>query len=735
MQYIPIRKKLYLEHPAVTALSDEEVATLRDDLEIKLRGRAPLPKPISSWDETGLPEVLISLLRSAGFAAPFAIQRQALPLIMSGRDVIGVARTGSGKTLAYLLPMFRAILDQPRLADGEGPIGLVLAPSRELVVQIHAEARRGARALGLSATAIYGGAPVAEQIGALKRGGEIVVATPGRLIDMLTLNQGRLISFARVSYVVLDEADRMFDMGFEPQIGKILAVIRPDRQLVMFSATFPSHVETLARKALRHAPVEVVVGGRSKASPHIVQSVEVRDEASKFPRLLQLLGDWYERGGVLVFVDTQEHADALYAELRRVGYPAGVLHGGKGQEERDQTLADFKTGIRSLLVATSVAGRGLDVKGLLLVVNYAAPNHLEDYVHRVGRTGRAGAPGTAVTFATLSDGQYAADLIRALKDAHQESAITPALKALADDHAAKVAAGTARKRASGFSGSKGYTFDASEISESEKARKNAKAMLAAEAGEMPEVVEDAGDAADGEVGVRTAQGARAGVTVDVALSSNTVVADSLESEKSQTLAKDLEVLRAKAEIAARVAALGPGVIGDAAAAAAALAVAMSAAPAAAPTAPTTAAVEGATAAMAAAAIAAIQRNMSGPGSNVAAASAALAPSGPAKSSASRASDELDINEYPQQARFKTLKESVKRVEEWTGAKILSRGVYVQPGRVPPPGERRLHLFIEASNEVIVKQAKAELLRVLEEETLRLGANAVISQMGVGKYNV
>ena len=747
IDYIPLRKKLYQEHPAVAALSDTEVASIRDDLEIKLRGRAPMPKPISTWDEAGLPDALLTLLTTIGYAAPFAIQRQALPIIMSGRDVIGVARTGSGKTIAYLLPMFRAILDQPRLAEGEGPIGLVLAPSRELVVQIHAEARRIARPLGLTATAIYGGAPVAEQIGALKRGGEIVVATPGRLIDMLTLNQGRLISFSRVSYVVLDEADRMFDMGFEPQISRILGVIRPDRQLVMFSATFPTHVEALARKALRHAPAEVVVGGRSKASPHIIQSVEVRDEASKFPRLLQLLGDWYERGGVLIFVDTQEHADALGSELRRAGYPAGVLHGGKGQEERDQTLADFKTGLRSLLVATSVAGRGLDVKGLLLVINYAAPNHLEDYVHRVGRTGRAGAPGTAVTFITPPEAAYASDLIRALKDAKQESAVSAPLKALADDHAAKVDAGTARKRQSGFTGSKGYKFDSSEASEAQVARRVGKAAFAVEAGEMP-------DNFDEDIQEEGGAGAGAGAA-EVAPS----IASFLPPTTAATIVSESDILREKTAENARIASLGVGSVGDAAAAAAVLSAAIAAANAVAAAANANAAssavvdvlvVSDATKSMAAAAIAAIQRNLIGSGGNVGVATGALASSsitsgggggggggtgGGGGGGGGRTSDELDINEYPQQARFKVLKESVKRVEDWAGVSITSRGVYVQPGRAPPLGERRLHLFIEGIGEAVVKQAKTELRRVLEEETLRLGSSAVMSQMGVGKYSV
>ena len=318
--YQPFTKAFYRPHPEVARLSGPEVEALQEDLEIKLRGRGALPAPVGSWEHTGLPERILALLAARGYAAPFAIQRQALPIIMSGHDTFAVARTGSGKTLAYLLPLLRQCMDQPPLGPGEGPIGLVLAPSRELVVQIYHEARRLCKALELRCTAVYGGAPVAEQIGGLKRGGEVVAATPGRLIDLLTLNQGRCVSLARVSYVVIDEADRMFDMGFEPQLAKILACVRPDRQLVMFSATFPGHVEALARGVLKHSPVEVIVGGRSKASPAIAQWVEVREERDKFPRLLQLLGEWYETGGgILVFVDTKEHADLLWAELNKRG--------------------------------------------------------------------------------------------------------------------------------------------------------------------------------------------------------------------------------------------------------------------------------------------------------------------------------------------------------------------------------------------------------------------------------
>lgn len=269
---------------------------------------------------------LLQLLQKHGYAEPFAVQRQALPAIMAGRDVIGIAKTGSGKTLAFLLPMYRHILHQPPLQEGEGPIGLVMAPARELAQQIYVEAKKFAKGLGMRATAVYGGSSVSEQIGNLKRGSDIVICTPGRMIDILTMSAGKMVSLRRVTYVVLDEADRMFDMGFEPQITKILLNIRADRQTLLFSATFPRAVETLARRVLKK-PVEITVGDRSTASGDITQYVEVRDESDKFMRLLQLLGLWYEKGNVLVFVSTQQACDHVFQDLMKAGYPALSLHG------------------------------------------------------------------------------------------------------------------------------------------------------------------------------------------------------------------------------------------------------------------------------------------------------------------------------------------------------------------------------------------------------------------------
>ena len=332
-------------------------------------------------------------------------------------------------------------------------------------------------------TAVYGGAGVAEQIADLKRGTHIAVATPGRMIDILTMQAGRILSLQRVSYVVMDEADRMFDMGFAPQISAILAAVRPDRQTVLFSATFPKTVEALARKSLKY-PVEVLVGGRSVASDSVTQYGELVEEQDKFLRLLQLLGEHADdEKKVIVFVDTQARADSVFEQLIRCGYPSLSLHGGKEQEDRDSTLSDFQRADGpSVLVATSVAGRGLDVPSCGCVINYSAPNHLEDYVHRVGRTGRAGNKGVSYTFCNSGDeSKFAPIVVRAMIEAAQAENISDDLRKLSDEFKLKVKRGEARYAGSGFHG-KGYSYDSSELSEAQKLARAEKRQALIDAG-------------------------------------------------------------------------------------------------------------------------------------------------------------------------------------------------------------------------------------------------------------
>ena len=454
MAYEPFRRSFYFEPSELSEMAEEEVADLRLELDgIKIRG-VDAPKPVQKWSQCGLGAQSLEVIQRLGYEKPSSIQSQAIPSIMSGRDVIGVAKTGSGKTIAFLLPMFRHIKDQRPIDTLDGPIGLIMTPTRELATQIHRECKPFLKALSLRAVCAYGGAPIKDQIADLKRGAEIIVCTPGRMIDLLAANSGRVTNLRRVTYVVLDEADRMFDMGFEPQVMKILANIRPDRQTVLFSATFPRQMESLARKTLSK-PVEIVVGGRSVVAPEITQLVEIRTEDTKFIRLLELLGDLYndaenEDDRALIFVDRQESADGLLRDLMRKGYPCQSIHGGKDQIDRDSTIEDFKAGVIPILIATSVAARGLDVKQLKLVVNYDVPNHLEDYVHRAGRTGRAGNTGTAVTFITPDQDRYSLDVAKALRQSSQE--VPEDLQDLVNGFTNKVKAGKEKISGSGFGG-------------------------------------------------------------------------------------------------------------------------------------------------------------------------------------------------------------------------------------------------------------------------------------------
>lgn len=454
ISYQPFRKNFYHQPTELSEMTEEEVADLRLELDgIKIRG-IDAPKPVQKWSQCGLGVQSLEVIQKLGYDKPTSIQSQAIPSIMSGRDVIGVAKTGSGKTIAFLLPMFRHIKDQRPIDSLDGPVGLIMTPTRELATQIHKECKPFLKALNLHAVCAYGGAPIKDQIADLKRGAEIIVCTPGRLIDLLAANSGRVTNLRRVTYVVLDEADRMFDMGFEPQVMKILANIRPDRQTVLFSATFPRQMEALARKTLVK-PVEIVVGGRSVVAPEITQIVEVRPEETKFIRLLELLGNMYqdeknEDDRALIFVDRQESADTLLKDLMRKGYACMSIHGGKDQIDRDSTIEDFKAGVVPIMIATSVAARGLDVKQLKLVVNYDAPNHLEDYVHRAGRTGRAGNTGTAVTFVTPEQERYSLDIAKALRQSGQE--VPEPLQNLVDAFIEKVKLGKEKVSGSGFGG-------------------------------------------------------------------------------------------------------------------------------------------------------------------------------------------------------------------------------------------------------------------------------------------
>jgi ATP-dependent RNA helicase RhlE len=336
----------------------------------------------------GLSGPVLDAVRDAGYTEPTPIQRQAIPLILRGRDVMGLAQTGTGKTAAFTLPIIERLTGGPRRTRV-----LILTPTRELCVQVDSSFRKYARYAPLAVASVYGGVPLDPQEKQLRAGVDVVVATPGRLIDHL---ERQNVAFDDLEVLVLDEADRMLDMGFAPQISRIVSQIPPYRQTLLFSATMPPEVEALARKYLRK-PVVLQVGRRSAAAntvKHYVYPVP-RDRKSA------LLAELLKREGmesVLVFTRTKHGADRVVRHLERDGIHAAAMHADKSQSQRTRALDDFKSGRARVLVATDIAQRGLDISGITHVINYDVPQQAEDYVHRIGRTGRAASEGDAFTF-------------------------------------------------------------------------------------------------------------------------------------------------------------------------------------------------------------------------------------------------------------------------------------------------------------------------------------------------
>ncbi|SZF01628.1 unnamed protein product [Blumeria hordei] len=411
-------KSFYKEDPNVTSRSEADVIKFRTQHGISIQGR-DVPRPVENFDEAGFPGYVINEVKAQGFPAPTAIQSQGWPMALSGRDVVGIAETGSGKTLTYCLPAIVHINAQPLLAPGDGPIVLVLAPTRELAVQIQQEITKFGKSSRIRNTCVYGGVPKGGQIRDLAKGVEVCIATPGRLIDMLESGKTNL---RRVTYLVLDEADRMLDMGFEPQIRKILGQIRPDRQTCMWSATWPKEVRNLASDYL-HDFIQVNIGSLELSANHrITQIVEVVSEFEKRDRMTKHLEKIMEDkdNKILIFTGTKRVADDITRFLRQDGWPALSIHGDKQQNERDWVLNEFKTGKSPIMVATDVASRGIDVRNITHVLNYDYPNNSEDYIHRIGRTGRAGQKGTAITFFTTDNSKQARDLVSVLTEAKQQ---------------------------------------------------------------------------------------------------------------------------------------------------------------------------------------------------------------------------------------------------------------------------------------------------------------------------
>ncbi|KAK1281978.1 DEAD-box ATP-dependent RNA helicase 42 [Acorus calamus] len=568
IEYPPFRKNFYIEVKEISKMTSEEVVAYRKQLELKLHGK-DVPRPIKTWNQTGLTSKILDMIKKLNYEKPMPIQAQALPIIMSGRDCIGIAKTGSGKTLAFVLPMLRHIKDQPMVVPGDGPIRTHNGSDEELVQQIHSDIKKFTKVMGINC----------------------------------------------------------------------------------------------------------------------VPLVEVRPESDRFWRLLELLGEWYEKGKILIFVHSQEKCDALFKDLLKHGYPCLSYHGAKDQTDRESTISDFKSNVCNLMIATSIAARGLDVKELELVVNFDAPNHYEDYVHRVGRTGRAGRKGCAITFISEEDARYAPDLVKALE--LSEQSVPDDLKALADGFMVKVNQGTEHAHGTGYGGS-GFKFN----EEEDEARKAAKKAQAREYG----FEEDKSDSDSEDDGVRKAGG---DISQVAAIQAAAFAAAKAATSMPAAPVTAAQLLTNGALPVGQI----PGVMGM----------------------PNAGVIPGAAlpnsdaTARAAALVAAINLQH-----NLARIQADAIPE--------HYEAELEINDFPQNARWRvTHKETLGPISEWTGAAITTRGQYYPPGRICGPGERKLYLFFEGPTEISVRRAKVEVKRVLEDITTQSLSLPGAAQPG--KYSV
>jgi len=708
--YQPFRKDFYFEVPELAKMSDAEVEEYRSEMEgIKVKGKN-VPKPIKNWPQCGVSSKILQLLKKYNYEKPTPIQAQAIPVCMSGRDMIGIAKTGSGKTLAFLLPLFRHIADQDPLEEGDGPIAIIMTPTRELCLQIGKECRKFVKAIDARAVCVYGGTGISEQIAELKRGAEIIVCTPGRMIDMLAANSGKVTNLRRITYIVLDEADRMFDMGFEPQVMRVMDNCRPDRQTVMFSATFPRQMEGLARRILMK-PVEVQVGGRSVVSNEIEQHVDVVEEDQKFLKLLEILGRYIDLGSCLIFVDKQEHADGLLKDLMNASYTScASLHGGIDQYDRDSTITSFKQGKVQILVATSVAARGLDVKNLVLVVNYDCPNHYEDYVHRVGRTGRAGNQGYSHTFITPEQDWYSGEIIKALE--LSESLVKQDLRDLFTKYKLRMESEGKKVKSGGGFGGTGFKFDEAEAQYTTEKKKYQKAALGLQDSDDEDVEEEI----DAQI-EQLLSAKRTVKNIDSASAAAMLGSGGVAGEASAPVARDKLALAKQLASKINIKAVAGG--------------------------------KGQTQV-------ATEAFLKG-GDNAAQSmitAKSVADHLAAKLNArlnyipsdepmmvedggifQKFEEELEINDFPQQARWKvTSKEALAQISEYSEAGITVRGTYFAPGKAVTDGERKLYLAIESTQELAVQKAKVEITRLLKEELLKLQTSA-IQHINKGRYKV
>jgi len=432
--------KMHWTEKPVNEMSARDWRIFREDFQIFIRG-GRVPNPMRIWAEGPLPWELLEAIHKVGYAKPTPVQMQTIPIACEHRDLIAVAETGSGKTAAYMLPLLAYVKNLPPLTDAtaqDGPYGIVLAPSRELVLQIEEEAKKfSAYITSVRVVSVVGGRDAEQQAFALRQGAEICLATPGRLCDAL---DKRHTVLNQCNYVVIDEADKMVDLGFEDYVRRTLLAIpgsnmksdaeeeaitqeleakaghRKYRITQMFSATMPPAIERMARTFLR-CPSIISVGDPGHAKKDIEQRLEFVGEAKKKKRLEEMLVG--AEPPIIVFVNQKKAVDVLAKSLDNSGYRVCSIHGGKSQEQREWAMNSFKEGRYDILVATDVAGRGLDIEGVMQVINFDMPKTIEDYTHRIGRTGRAGNKGLAASMVTPEDSEIFYDLTQFLKSSNQ----------------------------------------------------------------------------------------------------------------------------------------------------------------------------------------------------------------------------------------------------------------------------------------------------------------------------
>ncbi|CAG7846912.1 ATP-dependent RNA helicase ded1 [Serendipita indica DSM 11827] len=398
-----------------------------EDIPVEATG-AGVPEPVLAFTNPPLDPVLLENINYARYTTPTPVQKYSIPIIAAGRDLLACAQTGSGKTGGFLFPILSSLFaGGPRPVPDDAhsyhrkayPTTLILAPTRELVSQIHDEARKFAYRSWVRPAVVYGGADINLQLRQIERGCDLLSATPGRLVDLI--ERGR-ISLANIKYLVLDEADRMLDMGFEPQIRRIvqgedMPGVR-ERQTLMFSATFPRDIQILARDFLKEY-IFLSVGRVGSTSENITQKIEYVEDQDKRSVLLDILNAEEQTGLTLIFVETKRMADMLSDFLMAQHYPATSIHGDRTQREREHALATFRSGRTPILVATAVAARGLDIPNVTHVINYDLPSDIDDYVHRIGRTGRAGNTGISTAFFNRGNKNIVRELVELLREANQ----------------------------------------------------------------------------------------------------------------------------------------------------------------------------------------------------------------------------------------------------------------------------------------------------------------------------